>query len=164
MPVHPVSHPERLYITDGDIVTHNTAFAVNIAEHVALNEGLPVAIFSMETGAAQPAVRIRGLIGRINQGHLRTGISWTDDEWLRLDRGDRAVAHRLAAHRRDAGSQAQRAARQCPLSARQCGKFRPDRGRLPVADERQQPGQRQPCDRLGEISRGLDAGRSCSVW
>ncbi|MBS0610479.1 MAG: replicative DNA helicase, partial [Proteobacteria bacterium] len=35
-----------------------TSFAVNIAEHVALNEGLPVAIFSMEMGAAQLAVRI----------------------------------------------------------------------------------------------------------
>jgi replicative DNA helicase len=28
-----------------------TAFAINIAEHVALNEGLPVAVFSMEMGA-----------------------------------------------------------------------------------------------------------------
>ena len=60
-----------------------TAFAVNIAEHVALNEGLPVAIFSMEMGAAQLAVRIVGSIGRINQGNLRTG-KLTDDEWPRL--------------------------------------------------------------------------------
>ena len=30
-----------------------TALAINIAEHVALNEGLPVAVFSMEMGAAQ---------------------------------------------------------------------------------------------------------------
>ena len=60
-----------------------TAFAVNIAEHVALNEGLPVAIFSMEMGAAQLAVRIVGSIGRIEQGHLRTG-KLTDDEWPRL--------------------------------------------------------------------------------
>ncbi len=60
-----------------------TAFAVNIAEHVALNEGLPVAIFSMEMGAAQLAVRIVGSIGRINQGNLRTG-KLTDEEWPRL--------------------------------------------------------------------------------
>src|SRR5574343_595547 len=60
-----------------------TAFAVNIAEHVALNEGLPVAIFSMEMGAAQLAVRIVGSIGRINQSNLRTG-KLTDDEWPRL--------------------------------------------------------------------------------
>ena len=60
-----------------------TSFAVNIAEHVALNEGLPVAIFSMEMGAAQLAVRIVGSIGRVNQGNLRSG-KLTDDEWPRL--------------------------------------------------------------------------------
>ncbi len=60
-----------------------TALAINIAEHVALNEGLPVAVFSMEMGAAQLAVRIVGSIGRIDQGHLRTG-KLTDDEWPRL--------------------------------------------------------------------------------
>jgi replicative DNA helicase len=60
-----------------------TSLAVNIAEHVALNEGLPVAVFSMEMGASQLAVRIVGSIGRIDQGHLRTG-KLTDDEWPRL--------------------------------------------------------------------------------
>ena len=60
-----------------------TSFAVNIAEHVALREQLPVAIFSMEMGAAQLAVRIVGSIGRIDQGHLRTG-KLADDEWARL--------------------------------------------------------------------------------
>jgi len=42
-----------------------------------------VAVFSMEMGAAQLAVRIVGSIGRINQGHLRNG-KLTDDEWPRL--------------------------------------------------------------------------------
>jgi replicative DNA helicase len=60
-----------------------TSLAINIAEHVALNEGLPVAVFSMEMGAAQLAVRIVGSIGRIDQGHLRTG-RLTDEEWPRL--------------------------------------------------------------------------------
>ena len=60
-----------------------TALAINIAEHVALNEGLPVAVFSMEMGAAQLAVRVVGSIGRIDQGHLRTG-KLTDEEWPRL--------------------------------------------------------------------------------
>jgi replicative DNA helicase len=60
-----------------------TALAINIAEHVALNEGLPVAVFSMEMGASQLAVRVVGSIGHIDQGHLRTG-RLTDDEWPRL--------------------------------------------------------------------------------
>ena len=60
-----------------------TSFAINIAEHVALHERLPVAVFSMEMGAAQLAVRIVGSIGRINQTHLRTG-RLADEEWPRL--------------------------------------------------------------------------------
>jgi len=60
-----------------------TALAINMAEHVALNEGLPVAVFSMEMGASQLAVRVVGSIGRIDQGHLRTG-KLTDEEWPRL--------------------------------------------------------------------------------
>ncbi len=60
-----------------------TALAINIAEHVALNEGLPVAVFSMEMGASQLAVRIVGSIGRIDQGHLRTG-RLNEEEWPRL--------------------------------------------------------------------------------
>jgi replicative DNA helicase len=60
-----------------------SSLAINIAEHVALHEGLPVAVFSMEMGASQLAVRIVGSIGRIDQMHLRTG-KLTDDEWPRL--------------------------------------------------------------------------------
>ncbi|MFN3296933.1 DnaB-like helicase N-terminal domain-containing protein, partial [Caldimonas sp.] len=60
-----------------------TAFALNIGEHVAVHEGLPVVIFSMEMGAAQLALRVVGSLGRIDQGHLRTG-ALRDDEWSRL--------------------------------------------------------------------------------
>lgn len=60
-----------------------TAFAINIGENVALNEGLPVLVFSMEMGAAQLALRMVGSIGRIDQSHLRTG-RLQDDEWGRL--------------------------------------------------------------------------------
>ena len=60
-----------------------TALAINIAEHVALHEQLPVAVFSMEMGASQLAVRIVGSIGRIDQGRLRTG-KLTEEEWPRL--------------------------------------------------------------------------------
>jgi replicative DNA helicase len=60
-----------------------TALAINIAEHIALHEGLPVGVFSMEMGAAQLATRTVGSIGRINQTNMRTG-QLTDDEWPRL--------------------------------------------------------------------------------
>lgn len=60
-----------------------TAFALNIAEHVALSQGLPVAIFSMEMGADQLGLRMAGSVGRIDQQNLRTG-ALRDDEWGRL--------------------------------------------------------------------------------
>jgi replicative DNA helicase len=60
-----------------------TAFALNIAEHVAVREELPVLVFSMEMGASQLALRMVGSIGRINQQHLRTG-RLDPDEWGRL--------------------------------------------------------------------------------
>jgi replicative DNA helicase len=60
-----------------------SAFALNIAEHVAVKEGLPVVVFSLEMGASQLALRMVGSLGRIDQSHLRTG-QLRDDEWGRL--------------------------------------------------------------------------------
>jgi replicative DNA helicase len=68
-----------------------TAFAINMAEHVAVEEGLPVAVFSMEMGASQLALRMVGSLGRIDQSNLRTG-RLRDDEWERLP----GAAHKLA--------------------------------------------------------------------
>jgi replicative DNA helicase len=78
-----VSHPSRLYITDGYVVTHNTAMALNIGEHVALNAGMPVAVFSMEMGATQLALRMIGSVGRLDQHKLRTGRLVAED-WDKL--------------------------------------------------------------------------------
>ena len=60
-----------------------TAFALNIAEHVAVQEELPVLVFSMEMGAAQLALRMVGSLGRIDQSGLRTG-RLKNEEWERL--------------------------------------------------------------------------------
>ncbi len=60
-----------------------TAFALNIAEHVAVAEGLPVLVFSMEMGASQLALRMVGSLGRIDQSGLRTG-RLSDQDWERL--------------------------------------------------------------------------------
>jgi replicative DNA helicase len=60
-----------------------TALALNIAEHVAVKEGLPVVVFSMEMGASQLALRMVGSLGRIDQQRLRTG-ALRDDEWGRM--------------------------------------------------------------------------------
>jgi len=60
-----------------------TAMSLNIAENVAVQEGLPVMVFSMEMNAAQLTQRLVGSIGRIDQQRLRTG-ALRDDEWTRL--------------------------------------------------------------------------------
>jgi replicative DNA helicase len=60
-----------------------TAFSVNIAEHVALEVNKPVAIFSMEMGGSQLAMRMIGSVGRLNQHTLRTG-KLEDDDWSRM--------------------------------------------------------------------------------
>ena len=66
-----------------------TALALNIAEHVAVDNGLPVAVFSMEMGATQLAMRMIGSIGRIDQHKLRTG-TLNDEDWGAPHRRDRA--------------------------------------------------------------------------
>ena len=78
-----VSHPSRTYVTNDYVVTHNTAFALNIAENVALAEGLPVVIFSMEMSGEQLASRLLGSVGRVDQSRMRTG-KLQNDEWPRV--------------------------------------------------------------------------------
>jgi replicative DNA helicase len=56
---------------------------VNIGENVAIDSGLPVAIFSMEMGGAQLAMRMLGSVGKLDQHRLRTG-RLNDEDWPRL--------------------------------------------------------------------------------
>ena len=55
----------------------------NIGEHVALAAGLPVAVFSMEMGATQLALRLIGSVGRLDQHKLRTG-RLANEDWEKL--------------------------------------------------------------------------------
>jgi replicative DNA helicase len=73
----------ELIIVAGRPSMGKTAFALNIAEHVAVNQGIPVAFFSMEMGATQLAMRLLGSIARVNLQNIRTG-RLTDEEWGNL--------------------------------------------------------------------------------
>jgi replicative DNA helicase len=75
--------PGDLVIIAGRPSMGKTALSLNIAEHVALDAGLPVAIFSMEMAATQLAMRLLGALGRLDQHRLRTG-RLLDDDWQRL--------------------------------------------------------------------------------
>ncbi len=75
--------PGDLIIVAGRPSMGKTAFALNIAEHVAVDNGLPVAVFSMEMGGTQLAMRMLGSISRVDQHRMRTG-RLNDDEWQKL--------------------------------------------------------------------------------
>ena len=131
-----------------------TALAINIAEHVALNEGLPVAVFSMEMGAAQLAIRIVGSIGRIDQSHLRTG-KLTDEEWPRLTEAIEKLRTISLHIDETAGLTSSELRANARRLSRQCGKLG-----LIVVDYLQlmsgssSDGENRATE-LGEISRGL---------
>jgi replicative DNA helicase len=72
-----------LVIVAGRPSMGKTAFSINIAEYVAVDYGLPVAVFSMEMGGAQLAMRMLCSVGRIDQGRVRTG-RLIDEDWTRL--------------------------------------------------------------------------------
>ena len=72
-----------LIIVAGRPSMGKTAFALNIAESVAVDTGLPVGIFSMEMGGTQLAMRMLASIGRLDSHRVRSG-RLTDDEWSRL--------------------------------------------------------------------------------
>ncbi len=75
--------PGDLLIVAGRPSMGKTSFALNMAEHVAIEVGLPVAVFSMEMGGAQLAMRMLSSVGRLDAHRVRTG-RLTDDEWSRL--------------------------------------------------------------------------------
>jgi replicative DNA helicase len=75
--------PGDLVIVAGRPSMGKTAFSLNIAEHVAINQGLPVAVFSMEMGASQLVMRMLCSVGRIDQQKVRTG-RLADEDWMRL--------------------------------------------------------------------------------
>src|SRR3546814_880142 len=72
-----------LVIVAGRPSMGKTSFSMNIGEHVAIEQGLPVAVFSMEMGAVQLAMRMVGSVGMLDQHRMRTG-KLTADDWPRL--------------------------------------------------------------------------------
>ncbi|WP_198358745.1 replicative DNA helicase [Noviherbaspirillum autotrophicum] len=75
--------PGDLIIVAGRPSMGKTAFSLNIGENVAIDAGLPVAVFSMEMGGAQLAMRMLGSVGRLDQSRLRVG-KLNDEDWPRL--------------------------------------------------------------------------------
>ncbi|MDR1696042.1 MAG: replicative DNA helicase [Endomicrobium sp.] len=68
-----------------------TSFALNIAEHVALEEKKPVAIFSLEMSKESLVMRLLSSVARVNAQDLRKG-RFQPSDWSRLT----GAAHKIA--------------------------------------------------------------------
>lgn len=75
--------PSDMLIVAGRPSMGKTSFALNVAEHVAVEKRLPVAIFSMEMPGTQLATRFIASVGRIDMQRIRNG-RLSDDDWQRL--------------------------------------------------------------------------------
>ena len=75
--------PGDLVIVAGRPSMGKTSLALNMGEHVALETGMPVGIFSMEMGASQLVMRMLGSVGKLDQHKVRTG-RLADEDWRKL--------------------------------------------------------------------------------
>jgi len=60
-----------------------TSFSMNLIEYAAINQDLPVAVFSMEMPGAQLATRMLSSLSRVNSNKLRTG-QLENEDWPKL--------------------------------------------------------------------------------
>ena len=145
--------PGDLIIVAGRPSMGKTAFSVNIGENVAIDSGLPVAVFSMEMGGAQLAMRMLGSVGRLDQHRLRTG-RLNDEDWPRLTHAIQKMNEaQIFIDETPALSSIELRARSRRL-ARQCGKLG-----LIIVDYLQlmsanSPGENRATE-ISEISRNL---------
>ena len=86
-----VTHPSRLYVTDDYVVTHNTAFALNVAQHVGIHLRGRVLVLSLEMSAQQIVQRMLCAEAKVDSQAVRTGYLSSSD-WHRLT----AAAGRLS--------------------------------------------------------------------
>ena len=76
-------HEDNLIILAARPAMGKTALALNIAQHIAVSEKKPVAIFSLEMGAESLIERMLASEGMVEGYHLKTG-NLSVEEWSRL--------------------------------------------------------------------------------
>ncbi len=81
--VYDLTVPETHNFVASDVCVHNTTFALNIAQHAALQHKIPVAIFSLETNKEQLVQRMLCSEAQVDSSRLRSGYL-TDADWPRL--------------------------------------------------------------------------------
>ncbi|MBK1727129.1 replicative DNA helicase [Halorhodospira neutriphila] len=81
--VYDLTIPETHNFIADDVCVHNTTVAMNIVEHVVMQQRLPAAVFSMEMPADALAMRMLSSLGRVPLQRVRSG-KLQDDDWPRL--------------------------------------------------------------------------------
>ena len=77
-------HPNELIIIAARPAMGKTAFALNLATHVAMTQEKSVAVFNLEMSAEQLAMRILSALGQLEGFKLRTGNLMNND-WKRIN-------------------------------------------------------------------------------
>ncbi len=77
-------HPNEFIIIAARPAMGKTAFALNLATHVAMTQRKSVAIFNLEMSAEQLALRILSSLGQLEGFKLRTGNLMNND-WKRIN-------------------------------------------------------------------------------
>lgn len=111
-----------LVIVAGRPSMGKTSLSMNIGEHVAIEQGLPVAVFSMEMGAVQLAMRMVGSVGMLDQHRMRTGKLDADD-WPKLTHAVQQVQEAQIYIDETPGLSSMEVRARARRLSRQCGKL-----------------------------------------
>lgn len=114
--------PGDLVIVAGRPSMGKTSFSMNVGEHVAIEQGLPVAVFSMEMGAVQLAMRMVGSVGMLDQHRMRTG-KLTNEDWPRLTKAVQQVQEAQIYIDETPGLSSMEVRARARRLARQCGQL-----------------------------------------
>ena len=85
-------HPNELIIIAARPAMGKTAFALNLATHVAMTQDKTVALFTLEMPAEQVASRIISAQGQIDGFKLRTG-NLLNQDWKRINEASSRLAN-----------------------------------------------------------------------
>ncbi|MXN75508.1 replicative DNA helicase [Burkholderia sp. 4701] len=115
-------HGGELIIVAGRPSMGKTAFSMNIGEYVAVEYGLPVAVFSMEMPGTQLVMRMLGSVGRLDQHRMRTG-RLTDEDWPKLTHAVQKMSEAQLFIDETGGLNPMELRSRARRLARQCGKL-----------------------------------------
>ena len=85
-------HPSQLLIVAARPALGKTAFVLNIAQHVAFRQNVPVAIFSLEMSKEQLVTRLMSMEAMIDSQLIRTG-ELEDQDWEKLMESAAVIGH-----------------------------------------------------------------------